>query len=71
MLLLLAAWATWRRLWVSALLMGAAIATRQNAGFFLPFYAVLIGRTDGWRVLVKRGLVIGVVFGVFNRLIAE
>ncbi len=67
-LLLLAAWATWRCLWVSALLMGAAIATRQNAWFFLPFYAVLIGRTDGWRMLVKRGLVIGVVFGVLNGL---
>ena len=65
-LLILAAWATWRRRWLSALLMGAAIATRQNAWFFFPFYAILVGRMFGRRALTERLIVIAVVFGLLN-----
>jgi len=65
-LLLLSAWATWRRAWLSAVLIGAAIATRQNAWFFLPFYAMLIGRTYGWRMLIQRLAVVAAVFGLVN-----
>jgi hypothetical protein len=47
---LLLAFLTWRRRpWLSALCMGVAIATKQVAWFFLPFYLILIWRTVSFK----------------------
>jgi ALG3 protein len=64
--LLLAAWITRRRPVVSAVLMGAAVATHQEAWLVAPFYLVLVGHTDGWRAAVWRLAVIGAIFALVN-----
>lgn len=60
---LLLAWVLPRRhLWLSALFMGIAVAIKQVAWFFIPFYLILLFRTMG----LKRTLVVlAIVFGVF------
>jgi hypothetical protein len=64
---LLLAWVLWRRnLWVSALCMGLAIATKQVAWFFLPFYLILIFRHIPWKKAVLGVGVTGAVFAAFN-----
>ncbi len=65
-LLILVAWATWRRSLLSAVLLGLAIATRQNAWFFVPFYAILVGRVYGLRPLVWRAAIAAAVFALLN-----
>jgi uncharacterized membrane protein len=65
-ILILAGWITWRRRWLSPLLMGAAIAARQQGWFFAVFYAILIARVYGPRALVERLLVMGAVFAAVN-----
>ncbi|MCL2150038.1 MAG: hypothetical protein FWH51_03790 [Dehalococcoidia bacterium] len=55
-----------RRLWLSAILMGIAAATRQTAWFFLPFYLILIWQTVGWRPALRSGIIIGAVFLIAN-----
>lgn len=60
------AWLGRERRWVSALAIGVAIACKQPAWFFLPFYAVLIGRSYGWKEAVRRLLIAGGLFLVFN-----
>jgi hypothetical protein len=64
---LLLAWALWRKnLWASAVCMGIAVATKQVAWFFLPFYAIVIIRHLLWKKsLLSAGLVIS-VFAAFN-----
>ena len=45
---LLLGWVLWRRnLWLSALFMGIAVATKELAWFFLPFYFILVWRNIG------------------------
>jgi hypothetical protein len=64
-LLVLLAW-VWRdQRWLSALAFGLAVATRQQAWFYLFFYAVLVARTMGRRELLIR---LGIVGGVFVAL---
>jgi hypothetical protein len=43
MLLLVGAWLAWRQARWSAVLLGLAIATKQQPWFFVPFYALFIG----------------------------
>jgi uncharacterized membrane protein len=64
--LIVAGWATWRRSWLSTVLMGLAVATRQEAWFFAPFYLVLSGRLLGWRAAGVRLAVIGGMFSLLN-----
>jgi hypothetical protein len=65
-LLVLLAW-IWRdRRWLSVLLMGLAVATRQQAWFFTLFYGVLIYRTMGRRELLVRGGGIALVFALLD-----
>ncbi|GAC1427661.1 MAG: hypothetical protein NVSMB65_00510 [Chloroflexota bacterium] len=64
--LILAAWMSWRRPWLSPLLMGAAIATRQQGWFFAVFYAILVGRAYGMRALIGRLATMGAVFAAVN-----
>ncbi len=60
---LLLAWLLPRKhLWLSALFMGVAVAIKQTAWFFLPFYLIFIFRTVGWRRLLP---VLGIIAGVF------
>ena len=64
-LLVALAW-TWRdRRWVSVVLLGLAVASRQQAWFYLLFYAILIARTMGRKELILR---LSVVIGVFAAL---
>ncbi|MFC1866316.1 hypothetical protein ACFLYB_06360 [Chloroflexota bacterium] len=50
---LLLAWVLPKRhLWLSALFMGVAIATKQVAWFFMPFYLILILRTTGMKKML-------------------
>ena len=58
--LLLMAWFFWRRkLWCSAICMGLAVATKQVAWFFLPFYLLLIFRNTGWKQAAGALAVVG------------
>jgi len=60
---LLLAWVLPRRnLWLSALFMGVAVATKQVAWFFLPFYFVWIFRDMG---IKRTGWALATVAGVF------
>ena len=60
---LLLAWLLPRRhLWLSAIFMGVAVATKQVIWFFLPFYLVMIFRMVG----TKKSLsVLSVIAGIF------
>ncbi|RJO62533.1 MAG: DUF2029 domain-containing protein [Dehalococcoidia bacterium] len=64
---LLGAWLLWRKkLWLSAVCMGVAIATKQIAWFFMLFYLILIARTLGWKKASVVILISGGVFLAFN-----
>ena len=64
---LLLAWILPRRhLWLSALFMGVAIATKQVAWFFVPFYLILIFRTMTLKKMLAVLSIIVSVFMVFN-----
>jgi uncharacterized membrane protein len=61
--LLLIAWlALNRNMWVSAICMGLAAATKQTVWFFLPFYLILAYRALGMK---KAALAAGIIAGVF------
>lgn len=64
--LTLAAWVARRRPWLSAVLMGLAVTTRQDSWFFALFYAVLIVRTEGWRDAARRVAVMAAIFSATN-----
>ncbi len=64
--LILAAWTTWRRPWLSALLMGAALAARQQSWFFAVFWIVLVVRARGPRAALRQVAVMAAVFGLLN-----
>ena len=65
--LALVAWvALQRNLWVSAVFMGLAVATKQTAWFLLPFYLILLFRTMPLKRLISVIAVIAGVFLVFN-----
>ncbi len=64
---LLGAWLLLKKnLWLSAVCMGIAIATKQTAWFFLPFYLILIIKSIGWRKTSAVVLISGSVFLAFN-----
>jgi hypothetical protein len=54
------------KLWVSAVFMGLAMASKQTAWFFLPFYLILVYRTTGFRDLLRATAAVGGVFLVLN-----
>jgi len=64
--LILAGWSLWRRPWLSALLMGAAVTARQQGWFVALFYAILVGRVYGPRALAQRVAIMAAVFGAVN-----
>ena len=64
---LLLAWVLWKKhIWLSAICMGVAIATKQVAWFFLPFYVILFFRNMPWKKAVLVTGVAGTVFAAFN-----
>jgi len=65
-LLLFIAWRWWRRPVVSTVAFGLALAAKQLAWFFAPFYLLLVWRRSGPRAAMRR-LVGGVaIFAVIN-----
>ena len=61
--LLLIAWVTLdKNRLLSAVAMGLAVATKQTAWFFLPFYLILLWRKSGIKSLA---FVIGIIAGIF------
>ena len=64
---LMVAWlALNRNLWLSAICMGIAVATKQTAWFFVPFYLILMAKTYGLKKLsVGAALILG-IFVVTN-----
>jgi hypothetical protein len=65
-LLLVAAWRWWRQPVLSVVFLGLAVATKQIVWFFLPFYAILIWRRQGWREAVLRLSGAAAIFLVIN-----
>jgi uncharacterized membrane protein len=65
-LLIFIAWRWWQRPVTSALALGLALAAKQLAWFYLPFYAIRVGRELGWRQAVLRLAGAFTLFGVIN-----
>lgn len=65
-LFLLLAYAEWDTPWLSPIMMGLAIGTKQLAWFFVPFYLLLVLRTLGMREVARRTAILGAVFAVLN-----
>jgi len=65
-LLVFLAWLCWERWWLSAVLMGLALATKQNAWFYLPFYLIFIYQRRGARDALGRLGVAGLLFVAIN-----
>ena len=64
---LLLAWILPRkRLWLPALCLGIAVAIKQVAWFFLPFYLILIFREEGLKKALSSLAIIAATFLVFN-----
>jgi hypothetical protein len=62
---LVAAWA-WRERRASALALGLAIATKQLAWLFVPFYLIASTTSFGWREAVRRAAIAAGVFVAAN-----
>lgn len=65
-LLLVVAWRYWRRPLLSAVALGLALAAKQIAWFYLPFYTILIWRERGWREALARLAGAGALFLAVN-----
>ncbi len=65
-LLVVMAWLFRNRRWSSALLFGLALASKQTAWFFIPFYVILLFRQYGLKEVLYRTVVAGGIFFVFN-----
>ena len=65
-LLLFIAWRWWRRPIVSTVAFGLALAAKQLAWFFAPFYLLLVWRRCGARAALLRLAGGAAIFGVIN-----
>ncbi|HET8907978.1 MAG TPA: glycosyltransferase 87 family protein [Ktedonobacterales bacterium] len=65
-LLLFVAWGWWQRGGVSTIALGLALAAKQLAWFFVPFYVLFIWRRRGPREALTRLAGAGVVFAGIN-----
>jgi hypothetical protein len=65
--LILIAWVMLpRRLWVSAVFMGVAIATKQTAWFYFPFFLIYVSKQNRlWKVFTVVGIV-AIIFLAMN-----
>ena len=64
--LLFVAWRWWRWPLLSTVFLGLAVATKQLAWFFVPFYAILVWREYGPREAAKRLAGAGTIFLAIN-----
>jgi hypothetical protein len=55
-----------RKIWLSALFMGIAVATKQTAWFFLPFYFIMVFRTFNLKTTGFVASIITIVFLATN-----
>ena len=55
-----------RNLWLSTICMGLAVSTKQTAWFFVPFYLILLFKTQGSRKLLTGMAVIAGIFIITN-----
>src|SRR5207248_4272012 len=58
-LLLIVAWLLHEHRWRSAIFFGLALATKQIAWYFIPFYAILLYRRYGFKEVVYRLTIAG------------
>ena len=65
-LLIVIAWLLRAHRWRSALFLGLAIATKQIAWFFIPFYLIMTWRHYSLAESVRRLAIAGCVFLIFN-----
>jgi hypothetical protein len=65
-LFVVVAWLCREHRWSSALALGLAIACKQPAWFFVPFYAILIFRVYGWKEVARRLAIAGLVMLALN-----
>jgi uncharacterized membrane protein len=65
-LLIVLVWLCREKRWLSAVLLGLAIASKQIAWFFTPFYLILIWRTKGFKEALYRGSIGGLVALLVN-----
>jgi hypothetical protein len=64
---LLIAWLTiGRNNWISAIFMGIAVATKQTAWFFLPFYLIFLWRVTGIKYAGSALGITAMIFILFN-----
>ena len=67
-LFLMLGFAEWGRSRTSPIFMGLAVATKQLAWFFLPFYLILIIRRYGLREALRRTGIMAAIYLVLNGL---
>ncbi len=65
-LLIVLTWLLRERRWWSALLLGLALASKQQAWFFVPFYAMMVWRQYNFMEVVRRLLIAGGVALAIN-----
>ncbi|MFL5626969.1 MAG: glycosyltransferase 87 family protein, partial [Ktedonobacteraceae bacterium] len=65
-LLIVLVWLTRDKRWSSALFLGLAMASKQIAWFFLPFYAIMLLRQYGMKEVVYRMAIAGSIGLAFN-----
>ncbi len=65
-LLIVLVWLTRDKRWSSALFLGLAMASKQIAWFFLPFYAIMLLRHYGMKEVVYRLAIAGSIGLAFN-----
>lgn len=58
-LLLVLTWLTRDKRWLSAVFLGLAIATKQIAWYFIPFYIIMVLRQYGFKETVYRTIIAG------------
>ncbi len=62
----LGAWLARDRRWLSAALLGLAVATKQTAWFAAPFYLLWVCRGYGPREALRRGMITASIFALVN-----
>jgi uncharacterized membrane protein len=65
-LFLLLGYAEWESPWLSPLMMGLAVGTKQLAWFFVPFYLLLVLRRLGAKDALRRAGIMACMFGLLN-----
>ncbi len=65
-LLILLAWLMIEQRWWSPIFLGLAVASKQPAWLFIPFYAILTWRQYGLREAIRRLSIAGIIFLAFN-----